>query len=116
MLILPIKKKWFQMILVGEKREEYREIKPYWTKRILKELGYPEEHWKDIKECLIQMSTGRYFQIHFKNGYGNTVPEIIAECHLSIGKGKEEWGAEKDKEYFVFHIKKVIWSSSIELN
>ena len=28
MLILPIKKKWFDMILSGEKREEYREIKP----------------------------------------------------------------------------------------
>ena len=27
MLILPIKKKWFDMILSGEKKEEYREIK-----------------------------------------------------------------------------------------
>ena len=33
MLTLPIKKKWFDMILFGEKKEEYREIKPYWTKR-----------------------------------------------------------------------------------
>lgn len=31
---LPIKRKWFDMILSGEKREEYREIKPYWTKRL----------------------------------------------------------------------------------
>ena len=30
MLTLPIKKKWFDMILSGEKKEEYREIKPYW--------------------------------------------------------------------------------------
>ena len=29
MLTLPIKKKWFDMILSGEKKEEYREIKPY---------------------------------------------------------------------------------------
>ena len=36
MLILPIKKKWFDMIKLGEKKEEYREIKPYWTKRLLK--------------------------------------------------------------------------------
>lgn len=33
MLTLPIKKKWFDMILSGEKKEEYRKIKPYWTKR-----------------------------------------------------------------------------------
>ena len=34
MLILPIKKKWYDMILSGEKKEEYREIKPYYTKRL----------------------------------------------------------------------------------
>ena len=27
MLTLPIKKQWFDMILSGEKKEEYREIK-----------------------------------------------------------------------------------------
>lgn len=30
MLILPIKRKWFDMILSGEKKEEYRDIKPYY--------------------------------------------------------------------------------------
>ncbi len=34
MLILPIKKKWFDMIKKGEKKEEYREIKPYYDSRI----------------------------------------------------------------------------------
>lgn len=29
MLTLPIKKKWFDMIISGEKKEEYREITPY---------------------------------------------------------------------------------------
>lgn len=33
MLTLPIKKKWFDMILSGEKKEEYREIKPYYDSR-----------------------------------------------------------------------------------
>ena len=33
MLILPIKKQWYDMILSGEKKEEYREIKPYYEKR-----------------------------------------------------------------------------------
>ena len=32
MLILPIKKKCFDMIVSGEKKEEYREIKPYYDK------------------------------------------------------------------------------------
>lgn len=40
MLTMPIKKKWFDMILSGEKKEEYREIKPYWTIRLAKSFGY----------------------------------------------------------------------------
>ena len=36
MLILPTKGKWFNMILSGDKREEYREIKPYYTTRFKK--------------------------------------------------------------------------------
>ena len=32
-MILPIKRKWFEMILAGEKTEEYREIKAYYDTR-----------------------------------------------------------------------------------
>ena len=39
-LHLTIKKKWFDMILSGEKKEEYREIKPYWNRRLLKPIMY----------------------------------------------------------------------------
>ena len=39
-LILPIKKKWFDMILSGEKKEEYREIKSYWEKRFKKYFNW----------------------------------------------------------------------------
>lgn len=33
-LHLNLKKKWFDMILSGEKTEEYREIKGYWIDRL----------------------------------------------------------------------------------
>lgn len=33
-LELPLKKEWYNMIESGEKREEYREIKPYWQNRL----------------------------------------------------------------------------------
>jgi hypothetical protein len=33
-LILPIKKKWFDRILSGDKKEEYRDMKPFYDKRI----------------------------------------------------------------------------------
>lgn len=47
MLTLPITRKWYDMILSGEKTEEYREVKPYydsrfrrrstWTSRIIQQ-------------------------------------------------------------------------------
>lgn len=40
MLTLPIKKKWFDMIVSGEKREEYREIKPYYDSRFMNAFGF----------------------------------------------------------------------------
>ena len=36
MLTFNLKKEWFDKIKSGEKTHEYREVKPYWTKRILK--------------------------------------------------------------------------------
>lgn len=81
MLILSIKKKWFDMIKSGEKKEEYREIKPYWTKRLTNHLPM----WE----------TGI---VKFRNGYGNNRPTIRCQVVLYRGEGKEEWGAEKRKK------------------
>lgn len=36
MLVFNLKKEWFDKIKSGEKTHEYREIKPYWDKRLLK--------------------------------------------------------------------------------
>ena len=38
MLTFNLKKKWYEKILRGEKKVEYREVKPYWNKRIRNEL------------------------------------------------------------------------------
>ena len=40
MLVLPIKKKWFDMIKLGVKTEEYREVKDYWVNRLC--IKYPK--------------------------------------------------------------------------
>lgn len=39
MLIFPLKKEWFEKIRSGEKTVEYREVKPYWTKRLKKNIS-----------------------------------------------------------------------------
>ena len=44
MLTFNLKKEWFEKIKSGKKTHEYREYKPYWTKRIKKELGFAIEN------------------------------------------------------------------------
>lgn len=93
MLTLPIKKKWFDMILSGEKKEEYREIKPYYHRR----FTYLDE---DLSEVFIK---GAMYVI-FRNGYRKDSPKIKCLVNIDIGLGKEEWGAEPNKLYYVLKI------------
>lgn len=108
MLILPIKQKWFDMILHGGKKEEYREIKPYWDKRIIKALGYLETDEEEVKERLRDnQECEKVICIKFKNGYGKKAPYFIAHCSVSIRTGKKEWGAEPGTKYYVIAIREI---------
>lgn len=104
MLTLPIKKKWFDMILSGEKREEYRETSPYWMTRfsgVFGECAYGAIH-PDFSKTRSLIA-----KIMFRNGYSRNSPSFIAKCTLSAGKGKEEWGAEPGKEYYTLKIHEI---------
>lgn len=57
LLKMTLHKVWFKEIAEERKLEEYREIKPYWTKRLAKE----------------------YDAIEFKNGYRTDCPTMIVE-------------------------------------
>jgi hypothetical protein len=87
-IVLPIKRKWFDMIKSGEKREEYREIKPYYDKR----LGY------------LAVGTGKVTTILLRNGYNYNSPSIKCKCSVTIGEGKEGWGAEPNVNYYILNI------------
>lgn len=91
MLTLPIKKKWFDMICSGEKREEYRKITDYYGTRFRNVWGYAA-YW------------GEPHEIRFRNGYSKNSPSVIATCTLSKKVGRPEWGAEPGKRYFVLTI------------
>ena len=93
MLILPIKKKWFDMIASGEKKEEYREIKPYYDSRL---------------PCYFEYSKSVENEVVFRNGYSHNSPQLKCKCALDVGTGKPEWGAEEGKEYYVLKIIEVI--------
>lgn len=86
-LILPIKKKWFDMIRAGKKKEEYREIKPYYETRFNKLFA-------DNDTAVITL----------RNGYSKSSPSIDCLVSLKVGKGKQEWGAEPNKNYYILSI------------
>lgn len=109
MLTLPIKKKWFDMILSGEKKEEYREIKPYYETRF-KNIFYTYKFVSN-SEFIIAIRKGLKnckFEVCFRNGYSKNSSSFIAKCTLSVGEGKEEWGAEPQKEYYILRIHEVV--------
>ena len=63
MLTLPIKKKWFDMIVSGEKKEEYREIKPYYDSRFMMRsvFSWLEVRWyMEMQHRKKSGSRGRY--------------------------------------------------------
>jgi hypothetical protein len=57
-LHLTLSKKWFDKIALGKKIQEYREIKPFWTKRFISPCGLPIA----------------YDEIRFRNGYTRNAP------------------------------------------
>lgn len=105
MLTLPIKKKWFDMILSGEKKEEYREIKPYWTNRFIRRcVIFDHEVTEKEKKYLLFGEENMCTTVLFKNGYNTNSPKIKCKVKIFQGYGKSEWGAEPGKLYYVLKI------------
>ena len=90
-LRLTLKKKWFDMILSGLKKEEYRRFKPHWERRLY-HVFYP---------AIMQFR--EYDAVEFRNGYSADAPTILIECEeITGGIGNPDWGAP---DYPVFIIK-----------
>lgn len=95
-LHLTLKKKWFDMIASGEKKEEYREIKKHWISRL---CNNPKQFLDGLQD---------YDYIHFTDGY-NRPRSMNIKCEgIDFGYGKPEWGAEPGKEYFVIKLGGII--------
>ena len=87
MLTLPIKSKWFNMIKSKIKKEEYRNITPYYTTR-----------FNNVK------NENNQFSCILRNGYSSDSPSIEVFVEINKGYGREEWGAEPAVMYYVLSI------------
>lgn len=122
-LDLVLKKKWYDMIASGEKIEEYREIKPYWITRLLYEhsIHIPDKEYKigrlranffassvDVLKYKLECQGVRFREfcnVTFHIGYAKNRPSMTFTIkEIVIDEGKEEWGAEKGKAYFVIKL------------
>ena len=98
-LHLTLKRKWFDMIASGEKKEEYRDLSGFWIKR----LGYWSESGPN---GYYDYGFTDFDAVLFANGghFGN-VPKLLVKCEdIDIKTGKPEWGAEPGKKYFVIKL------------
>lgn len=125
-LTLTINKQWFDMVVSGKKKEEYRIIKGYWAKRLFlvrSELEEPfekmsddcAEKWDSISaEMAKYCINSPYYKIvpftHvlFINGYRKNSPRIEKEIEsITIGKPKKGLCPDKwlDTEFFIIKFK-----------
>lgn len=119
-LSLVLKRIWYDMILHHGKVEEYREITPYWVNRLLKEVDFDgnEKRIKLEQGVIINLDNlktliashhleFRYQRgdfVEFALGYSKDRPTMIKTIKaITIGKGKKEWGANPNKDYFIIH-------------
>ncbi|TNE31685.1 MAG: ASCH domain-containing protein [Bacteroidetes bacterium] len=91
-LTLPIKRKWFDMIKSGKKREEYREIKPHWERRLINNGKLRE-----------------FDQVLFINGYRSDSERLLVQCTgIGVGTGEMDWGAEQGSIYFIIELGNIL--------
>ena len=122
-LHLTVKKKWFDMILSGEKKEEYREMKEYWRIRLLGfkdeiESQIIEEFENDIKNNKMSITDifshfkakfKEYDVVKFTNGYGKDKPALTVEFNgIFIGRGYRCWGAIFGETYYCIKLGKIL--------
>ena len=118
-LHLPLKSVFYLMIELAQKREEYREITPYWITRLVKKPyvnmikvnckdAWHREKYSDNELAEYIESLTKQFGNIFKDfnfvdfSYGYTKRHMRFEHQsTNIGFGKPDWGAKQGKKCFV---------------
>lgn len=94
------------MIVSGEKKEEYREIKPYYDSRFRKYMPRPANFRNEY--------IAAEFFIVFRNGYQYNSPSVKCRCIVDFGIGKKEWGATPGQRYYVLKILEIMEVQNVE--
>ena len=117
-LTLSLKRQWFDKIKSGEKKEEYRECSEYWIRRFVKdfkimsrfrfEMCFRDGAFltkylvDDVQDCLNCLDFDRLvFTLGYPKADDKERRLVFKNPKIRIGQGRPEWGAEREKNYFV---------------
>lgn len=100
-LDLSLKYQWYDMIERGEKKEEYRELKPFYRDRFYR-IGWKDGPDEDNEGIFsINVNKVRYDAVRFHRGQGGK-QTMLWECKgITIGIGKPEWGAPEGNVFII---------------
>lgn len=120
-LHVTLKKKWFDMESNSDpklrKNEEYREIKPYWIKRLLHDVAVtdPSISYEELAELIKEESRHvcycfNDFDVYeAKHGYARNAPNLRREIlDITIGKAKPEWSDNWQGNVFIIKLGDII--------
>lgn len=86
---LVLKGKWYDMIASGEKKEEYRDAKPFWRKRIVNVI-----YEADNEDLPIVVA--------FSRGYKKHDMFFVADkIHCTDGDSHPEWGEPETTHWLI---------------
>lgn len=122
-LQLSLKTKWFEMTKSRDKTEDYRELNEYWFKRLVFDYEKVFSYCNGLKFKSISKELREVYILKIcinKNKMFGFVPfnintmtlgypsksdlskiKVFEHAGIEIREGREEWGAEKGKIYFV---------------
>ena len=129
-LHLNLKKKWFDMIATGEKKEEYREVKEFYIPRLLEVVkplhlpmfsinynklndifwfcaGYKKNRHKGLEYLIKEgvLNYKEYDTVTFKNGYAKDARTITLKLNgVANGTAKPEWSDNWQGQVFIIKL------------
>lgn len=104
MLVFPLKKEWYEKIKSGEKTIEYREVKPYWTKRLEKLWNhYTNDH--NLRKTWYEFTGWVQPKCKLRLGYTNKyMTANITKVEIFNGKDTD---LHIDKPVYAIHLSNV---------
>lgn len=118
---------WYEEIASGRKKEEYRQIKPFYCCRLSDFCKYKHYNTSNVMfgvdtvpHCSINNDSlcaahnhvyaKEYTHVRFHKGQGSPIIMLVECKGISVGKGNPEWGAPTDEEVYIIKLGKVIYN------